>query len=380
MHVVWDGRTDDGLVAPDGLYRMQVGLRRTGRTVVVAGSFNIDTTAPKPVVLSVTPPIAGPVPGAFEIRARGVGRRRAPRFRVLRTDVTPVQEVARFRGRAGSRRGVWDGLVGGAPAPPGTYIVVVSVRDRSGNEGTAPAVLPPVQGQIRGKPGITVRQITAQPPLEPVRAGQRVEFFVDSRRRSYRWSIRRVGHRPRDQEGHRGAGAPAHRPRPAGGVGRVPAAGALRPLQRQRPVPRPGARAGAAAGRGPGHHVARRRQGRRRRRRPAQHARDRRPGEVAARDRRRQGDAGHLRRPDRAAARLPRPRAHPLRPHLRHRAHPLPRPAGDRPRGRDPGRPAALGGALAGAAAARTTSRTAAGWRASAPTACAAGCASGRAA
>jgi hypothetical protein len=38
-----------------------------------------------------------------------------------------------------------------------------------------------------------VRQITAQPPLEPVRAGDRVEFFVDSRRRPYRWSIRRLG-------------------------------------------------------------------------------------------------------------------------------------------------------------------------------------------
>lgn len=193
VRVVWDGRTDAGVRAPDGLYRMQVGLRRTGRTVVAAGSFNIDTAPPRPVVLSVTPPIAGPVPGAFEIRARGVGTRRAPRFRVLRTDVSPVVEVARFRGRTGSRRGVWDGLVNGAPAPPGTYMVVVAVRDRSGNEGTAPAALPPVRGQVRGKPGITVRQITAQPPLEPVRAGERVEFFVDARRRSYRWSIRRVG-------------------------------------------------------------------------------------------------------------------------------------------------------------------------------------------
>ncbi len=72
-------------------------------------------------------------------------------------------------------------------------MVVVRVRDRSGNVGTAPAVLPPVPGQVRGKPGITVRQITAQPPVEPVRAGERVQFFVDSRRRPYRWSVRRVG-------------------------------------------------------------------------------------------------------------------------------------------------------------------------------------------
>jgi len=81
----------------------------------------------------------------------------------------------------------------GRPAPPGIYMVVVAVRDRAGNLGTAPAVLPPVPGQVRGKPGITVRRLTAQPPVEPVRAGERVQFFVDSRRRPYRWSVRRVG-------------------------------------------------------------------------------------------------------------------------------------------------------------------------------------------
>ena len=112
---------------------------------------------------------------------------------MLRTDVAPVKEVARFIGRKGSRRAVWDGRADGAPAPPGTYMVVVRVRDRSGNVGSAPAMLPPVPGQVHGRPGITVRQITAQPPVEPVRAGERVEFFVDSRRRPYRWDVRRVG-------------------------------------------------------------------------------------------------------------------------------------------------------------------------------------------
>ena len=72
-------------------------------------------------------------------------------------------------------------------------MAVVAVRDLAGNVGTAPAEIPPLPGQVRGRPGITVRQITAQPPLEPVRAGTRAEFFVDSRRRPYRWSMRRVG-------------------------------------------------------------------------------------------------------------------------------------------------------------------------------------------
>jgi hypothetical protein len=69
----------------------------------------------------------------------------------------------------------------------------MALRDQAGNIGTAPAVLPPVAGEIPGQPGITVRQIAAEPPLEPVRAGTRADFFVDSRRRPYRWSIRRVG-------------------------------------------------------------------------------------------------------------------------------------------------------------------------------------------
>ena len=193
VHVIWNGRSDAGTVVPDGLYRMQLGLRRSGRNVTVPGSFNVDTTPPRPVIRSVEPSIAGPIAGSFEIRAGGVGRRVSPKFRILRTDVAPVRVVARFPGRRGSRRGVWDGRVGAAPAPPGTYMVVVAVRDRSGNIGTAPAVLPPVPGQVRGHPGITVRQITAEPPLEPVRAGERVQFFVDSRRRAYRWNVRRVG-------------------------------------------------------------------------------------------------------------------------------------------------------------------------------------------
>ena len=49
---------------------------------------------------------------------------------------------------------------------------------------------------------------------------------------------------------------------------------------------------------------------------------------------------------------LPRPRAHPLRPDLGHRAGPLTRPARHRPRGRGPRRLAALGPAPARAAAA----------------------------
>ena len=52
-----------------------------------------------------------------------------------------------------------------------------------------------------------MRGIAAQPPLRPVTAGRRVEFFVDSRGAPYRWRVRRVGD-------SRGAQARHARPRP----------------------------------------------------------------------------------------------------------------------------------------------------------------------
>ena len=342
--VVWDGRSDDGIRAPDGRYRLQVGLRRTGRTVTIPGAFNVDTTAPKPVVVSVKPATAGPVAGAFQIHARRVGSRRAPRFRILRTDLGPPKEVARFLGRKGSQRAEWDGKVNGLPAPPGIYMVVVRVRDKAGNLGTAPAVLPPVPGQVRGKPGITVRALAAQPPVVAVRAGERVAFDVDARDRAYRWDVRRVGGR-KVEEGRAAAGKRTlvlRSPRGASGVyllqvrsgssrTRVP----FLVQSRER---------SEAARRRPDRLVARRGQDRRRPRRPAQHARQRRPGGVAAGL---HAAAARARRRHRAAAHLPRPRGHQVRPHLGHRARPLRRADRRQPTRRDPRRLAAVDPAVA---------------------------------
>ena len=142
---------------------------------------------------AIKPPIGGPEPGAFTVYLRGVSPRKATGVRVLRTDVEPAREVARFSLAAGKRKAVWDGKVGGAPAPPGTYIVVPAVEDRAGNIGTAPAELPPSPDAVPGRPGITVRTIAGSLPTEPVRAGQRVRFFVDSRRRDFSWRVRRLG-------------------------------------------------------------------------------------------------------------------------------------------------------------------------------------------
>ena len=248
MTVVWDGKTDAGARAPDGLYRLQLGLRRTGRTVTIAGSFVVDTTAPTPVVLSVdaadrrarSPAASRSAPAASAAAARRASASCAPTS--TRSRRSRASRAARAAGAASG-----TGRVDGAPAPPGTYMVVVRVRDRSGNVGTAPAVLPPVPGQVRGKPGITVRQITAQPPVEPVRAGERVQFFVDSRRRPYRWTVRRVGASRPIKKGRGAPGKTLSMRAPRGISGAYLLQIRSGRYQRPRAVPRPGAGAREAA-------------------------------------------------------------------------------------------------------------------------------------
>jgi len=204
LRVRWDGRTAAGTAAPEGVYRMRVSLRRGGRAVTLNPGLSIDTTAPRPTVLAGGPDgsrwIAGPVAGPVPFRVRVVSQRSPTRIRVLRTDDGAPREVAGFSLPPGVREGEWDGMAGGAHAPPGTYQLVALVRDQAGNVGRS---APDGPGPVRGSPGVSVRTLLAQPPADPVRAGDPVKFAVDSRGRPYEWRIVRAG----------GAGLPADRRR-----------------------------------------------------------------------------------------------------------------------------------------------------------------------
>jgi hypothetical protein len=189
----WDGRTDSGVVAPDGFYRVRVSMRRSGRSVIVPAKLRIDTRPPRPFVREVLPaPIVAPGTGGILVRVARVSRVTPTRVRVWRTDVTPARPVVESEIGPGLNRWRWDGKVGGQPAPPGTYLVQVAVRDQAGNAGRSPRrVRPGVR--VIGKPGLTVRALAAEGPSGAVTAGQRVSVGVDSRRRPYTWSLRRVG-------------------------------------------------------------------------------------------------------------------------------------------------------------------------------------------
>jgi flagellar hook assembly protein FlgD len=207
--VSWDGRTDDGGRAPEGRYRIRVSLRRAGRAVTIGPRLTLDTSAPRPTVFAggpdgrrwITGPVAGPVP----FRVRVVSERFPTVMHVVRTDTGRVEEVSSFELPPGRRDGEWDGKAGGAPAPPGTYQLVASVRDTAGNVGSsAPARAQP--GTVRGQPGVSVRGLIARPPADPVRAGEFASFAVDSRGRPFSWRMFRVGQAKPARSGEKQSG------------------------------------------------------------------------------------------------------------------------------------------------------------------------------
>src|SRR5207247_229347 len=51
----WNGRTSGGRVAPDGTYRVRIGLRHQGRSVTPRRKIFVDTKPPTPTIRSVSP-------------------------------------------------------------------------------------------------------------------------------------------------------------------------------------------------------------------------------------------------------------------------------------------------------------------------------------
>ena len=191
----WDGRDDDGVVVRDGTYHLRVGLRTEGRSVTSPRDLFVDTRPPRPRIVAVTPFI---VPGA----AGAYGRARIhftgptnpkPQIAVWRTDTGKPQVVARISARRGRHSALWDGTVAGRPAPDGTYAMSVTVQDKAGNDGSAPAVLPPTRAYAAPNSGVTVSYLTLTGSLVPVKAGGIARFTVGPLSRPVRWRLALIG-------------------------------------------------------------------------------------------------------------------------------------------------------------------------------------------
>ncbi|MCW3066760.1 MAG: hypothetical protein JWN32_3932 [Solirubrobacterales bacterium] len=205
----WYGTTDDGRRAPDGAYRVRVGLRREGRSLTLPGIVRVDRAPPVVRVTAVSSRVTklpAPIvaPGTpVDVQFRGTSLRQ-PKLMVIRTDLPQPRVVRVIDGTSRSRAVSWDGAIDGAPAPPGTYLLGIETRDAAGNLGHYPSTLPNRQAVV-GTPvrlparlpdpaGVTVRRVGVAPvSVAPVTAGGKIAFHVDSRLAPYRWDVRRLG-------------------------------------------------------------------------------------------------------------------------------------------------------------------------------------------
>ena len=196
----WNGREDNGSIAPDGTYYVRVALLHQGRTVEISSTsagpspVKVLTVPPHPVVTSVSPALIPFGHAPVTIKYKGTEGRSATVV-LYRTDLPGGPRIVKeFKTKWGSTDAQWNGLIKGRPAPAGTYLVGLNVTDAACDVGKFPPLLPPPPGTTRNA-GVTVRYLGAEPPLTPVAAGSRATVDVDARGMPYRWSLWRVGTR-----------------------------------------------------------------------------------------------------------------------------------------------------------------------------------------
>jgi N,N-dimethylformamidase beta subunit-like protein/flagellar hook capping protein FlgD len=192
----WRGREDNGSLAPDGMYYIRVALVHQGRTVEISNSAGPDpvtvlTRPPRPVVTSVTPQLIPQGSSPVTINFRGSGLR-GGEVLIYRTDLPGGPRLVRRYGTGRISQAIWDGKVGGRPAPQGVYLIGFQATDAACNIGRFPPTLPPAPHSTPHA-GVTVRYLAVEPPLAPVRAGSAALVYVDSRQQPYRWSLRAAG-------------------------------------------------------------------------------------------------------------------------------------------------------------------------------------------
>jgi hypothetical protein len=196
----WDGREDNGSVAPDGIYYLRVSLIHQGRSLLISNNagpepVTVETKAPQLVVTGVTPTLIPQQTGSLVTIHYSGSHRLRPRILIYRTDLPGGPRLVKsYPATSAAGHSTWNGMIGGLAAPQGTYLVGLKLTDQACNTGRFPSQLPPAPGTT-AHAGVTVRYLAAQPPLVPVRAGTSATVFVDARDHAYRWTLRRAGAR-----------------------------------------------------------------------------------------------------------------------------------------------------------------------------------------
>ena len=170
----WDGRTDAGSLAPDGVYHPWIELPR--RTLKLTDNINLDTHPPK--VLSAAARKTRPVLFA------GPGRTVAIHY-MFNGQAHAVLYVGRRKITVGrktqpSDKIKWAGTRDRRPLPAGTYDLSVGAQDLAGNETPAAQ---------RKHVTVILRYVQLTPGTVTVRSGRRITVHVETAARHYTWRL-----------------------------------------------------------------------------------------------------------------------------------------------------------------------------------------------
>jgi hypothetical protein len=174
----WDGRTDTGVVAPDGVYHPWVELAHARHKYRLLNRIVLDTKAP--TVLSAATAKRKPVLFAAP------GRTVAIRYRFSEPAHAVVYLGRRqiISGRHVQPRDKinWTGRREGLPLPAGTYVLSVGAQDLAGNETPAAE---------RKDVTVVVRYIELVPRRITTRPGHRLTVRVETSASRYTWRLGR---------------------------------------------------------------------------------------------------------------------------------------------------------------------------------------------
>jgi FlgD Ig-like domain len=172
VYFTWNGRTDSGAVAPDGVYQPQIQLEN--RTILFPNRIVVDTKPPTVVSASIKHHVFTPggkrtvaIHYAFDGRAHAVVYLRG-------------QLLIRGRPSRASGTVKWAGKVGGESVRPGIYALSIGAVDDAGN-------VTPAAG--RKQVTVIVRYLDLVPHVVRVRAGARFAVVVETGAPKYTWRL-----------------------------------------------------------------------------------------------------------------------------------------------------------------------------------------------
>jgi FlgD Ig-like domain len=153
----WDGRLDNGHVAPDGTYYFRVVLIHQNRRIDLKNvPVRVKTVPPHPVVVGVSPSVIAGPRGSTRVTIRYAGNEnRLATVLVYRTDLPGGPRLVKAF-LAKGQTAVWDGMIRQRPAPAGRYLVGLEVSDAACNTGRWPPRLPPTPAET-ARAGVTVQ-------------------------------------------------------------------------------------------------------------------------------------------------------------------------------------------------------------------------------